>query len=1453
MLIVLAVLVALPFAGYLLVQNSKVQTFIIRKITEQLSRKTNANIRIDKVDIALFDKIVLDNVLVEGLDGDTIFYSSWISADIDTLMIRQKKITFDKLEFKNNQISVVRDTANRFNFSFILDSLRTEKKDASLFWMIKCNDFRFQNSELKYHDLVLQASENVYLRELDIDISDFVNYKDSIRLTINNLKLNNGYDYFLNRFSAGFVATKHKIEINDLEMESKNSVINDLDLQITAAEGKVVLDKNSSIDISLGSSKINFAELSLFVPALNGLKQNVEISGRIFGDINDLKGKNLKIATGMHTRANIDFYINDLDKLETMYLFLDLKNFQTTLTDLAAIDYIQNGKITNLRIPETFYDMGMLTYTGNFSGFLSDFVAFGMLKSNMGKVKTDLSVVPQKGGTFGYNGSISTTDFKFGEFLHTHVIGNLTFNGQVNGNYNFSDKQISGLFKGDIAKIEANDYVYENIKLDGIYMDKMFDGLLSINDTNLQFDFLGRMNLGNEIPEFDFNLDMKKVLPGKLNLSNKFPKAEMAFKMKAKFTGDNVDNLKGLIVVEDGYYKNRFGDFSLKGMQLISVPNDTASELTFTSDFFDVEIVGKYNFKNSLGAIKQNVDAYLPSFSFAPTEKDLENDFIFKIEIKKLEALTTVFAPDLQFQTPFFLYGGIDSEKADIQLEGSMPGMKYKNFWFRNIFISNKIIDNHFSSKFKFGEIMHKSGLQIYDLAIDSEIANDLLLNEISWNTKADSSGHSAIKTRSVFKPSPQSVFPNVEVSFLESQIYLTDTAWQFEPFTATIDSSHVAINGFELHNNNQKMLIDGIVSHDSTDVVTIDITNIDMAYMQQNFNEKNNLSGLVNSTIRVADLYSKPLILAEVSIDSLVYQNQLIGDVNLLNGWDMFQSGIRTELDIVKNGRKSLSATGFYKPEDKSLDYQVVADSLPLNLLGTVIKNQLSGFQGFGSGKVKIGGTLDKLLFYGAVKVENGALKVDYTQTGYFLSDSVYFKSDTIQFKNITIKDKFNNTGKFNGILVHDNFKNMLYDLTITSPKIMALNTSSKTSELFYGDIFANARLTITGRGTTVNMAGSATTLAGTNVNISMDYESDLAQYDFLQFINTNEDKERTDFFAPNPTGDFNMTLNVEATPDAKVQLIYNSQIGDVIKAQGEGILLFEMDKDGDISLSGNYTVTRGEYLFTLENVVNKRFSIAPGGSIVWSGDPYNAIIDLTAIYKLKASLYDLLAESYFSNESLYQRILVECQIFLTEELTNPTIDFGVHFPDEDESVKNELLQFFNTEEERNKQILSLIVLGKFYTPEYMRGQYAAQNTKMIGTTASELFSNQLSNWLSQISNNWDVGFNYRPGNDITDDEMELALSTQIFNNRVILDGNIGNNVNPESSNSSQIVGDFDIKVKLVPSGKIEFKAFNHSNNNLIYETAPYTQGIGLTFKEEYNTLKELLLKIKMIFKKKG
>jgi hypothetical protein len=1447
-----ALIMAVLASSYLLLQNSNVQTYLIKHITQQLSKKTGAKISVGKVDIAFFNRVELGDVLVAGSDNDTIFYTRLVSAKIDTLNFRQHKLTFSELSFLENRIAIAYDTLNRFNFTFILDALRTEKKGASTYWKINCNEFKFNNSHFTFDNLDREKEKHFFINQMDLDVSGFSNFVDSTAFKINNLKLNYNNAVTIKQFAANVSIAKGNISVNGMNMKTENSEINELNLSLQVGENETVLNKNLDFDVQLSKSTIKIAELAELFPALREMEQAIEVSGRIYGNINDIKGKDLILSSGAKTNAAFDFYINGIEDVETMYLFLDLKQFETTITDVSDFTIIKDGKKIQLKIPEFLYDSGIFSFKGNFSGFLSDFVTFGTLKSKWGVVKTDVSVIPKKDGIYSYRGKISTTDFNLGRLLKTDDIGKITFNGNADGDFKLSDKTVAGLFKGKIAKLEARQHVYENITLDGYYKNKMFDGMVSVNDSNLQFEFLGRWDASGELPNFDFSVHVDKLVPEKLNIAGNRYHSEIAFNMKAKFTGNKIDNLTGVILVDDGYYRNKNGQFSLDGIQLISVPNGSTTELSFNSNYFDIRVDGIYQFQDIWNSLKSTMNKYVPAVNFETSKIQKPNLFDYRIIFKNLDDLTSVFNPDINVETPFFLYGKMDSEHSDFQLEGSIPGFQYKNLLFRNIFVSNKVIDEQYISKIKVREVHHKRGVSIHNLAIESEIEDNTLRNNIDWYAFDDSTGYSSIKSRSVFSESANTLLPKVKLDFLPSEIFLTDTVWQLDPFVATIDSTNISIQNFVLHNKNQNIEINGIISKDSTESLTAQINDIDLAYVQKYFSESNSVKGILNCGVNVSRLYGQPVFLANVAIDNFEYKNQLIGNVSLVSSWDRVKAEIHSKLEIDNNKKRSLSATGSFNPYTKALDYMVRTDSLPLKLLETVIGNQFSNFKGTTTANIKIGGTTQKVLMNGAAKVSNGGLMIDYTQTNYFVDDIIYFKSDTIQFKNMPFTDVNKNIAYVDGILVHDNFSNMLYDLTINSQKIKVLNTTMRFNEQFYGDAFANCKLKVIGRGLKVNLGGSLTTLPGTALNISMEYENDIGQYDFIEFVNTGDDAVEEMFYYNPPKTDFTISFNVEVTPDAKIQLIYNSQIGDVIKGEGEGILLFEMDKYGDISLAGDYTVTRGDYLFTLQSILNKRFTIAPGGTIVWSGDPYNAVIDLKAIYSLKTSLEDLLSNNTNNANYLYQRIPVECIILLTDELINPTINFEINFPDEKEGIKNDIQPFINTEEEVNRQILSLIVLGKFYTPEYIRGNYQTQNPNLLGSTASELFSNQLSNWLSQLNKNIDVGFKYRPGNSITNDELELALSTQIFNDRVMLNGNIGNNVNPESNNSSQIVGDFDMRVKITPNGKIQFKAYNHSNNDLIYETAPYTQGVGLSFKEEYNSFQELMHKIASIFKKK-
>ncbi len=1452
-IVVLAVLITLLGLSYYALQTSWAQTKITKIVAERLSKQLNATISVEKVKIGFFNRLYLEDVLIEDQKKDTLLYSQLITAKIDTIKFRKQLLSINELSFKNNKLNVSRDSADVYNFSFILNSFnKPTKKDTLKRWRIDCDHFNFGQLNIVYNDVDFKRQTHLAVHDLNMEISNFLSVPDSLSFYLSRLSMNDGGNLFMQNADAYVNIHDGKVAISEFNFKSKFSSIENSEVELEFFEQSDSVKAPFEMKIRLGKSKINFREIGELIPSLQGMNQEIELSGLIYGTLNDLKGKNLYLNTGTETEAIFDFYVNDLSSIENMYLFLDLKQSETSFNDLSNIRFPNAAKLKYLEFPESFYNAGVLKFRGNFSGFLSDFVTFGTLESEMGTLTTDIMVAPEKDGTIYYRGNIATRNFQLGQLFEQDYIGELTFSGSTDGKFNKRTKAVSGIFKGDIAQIDLNNYNYKNIQFDGILLNKMFDGLLSINDPNLEFNFLGELDLNQKIPRFDFNLDLKRAVPYKLNLGSNFPAAEFSFKMNANFEGDKIDNLDGAIIVKEGYYKNRNGRMDLRGMELKTVPGENQSSLFFTSDFFDLSILGKYNFKSIVNSFQKIVSYYIPSSGYEISENAGSNIFDFQLNVKEINELSKIFVPSMEFETPFLLYGKIDTDNNDLQFNGSIPGMKYKNLWARNIFIGNQGSAAEYSSKLRIGELFNRSGLSLYNFTVSSKVKNDLLTNSISWSNFDELTYSGSLKTQTRFFHNDSTDQKYIEVKGMPSQIYIADTLWAIAPYSAIIDSASFEIRNFSIRHNNQMFSANGKIIEGKTDQLNIVLQNINLGHLDKYFNREIRLEGIANGRFGISNNFDEPAILSDLKIDNLRYKNQFMGNISLNSEWNRERSTIDSEVKITRNNRTSFNATGYYKPSSGELNFDTELDSVSLLILDAFMQRNFSDIHGRGSGKVNIGGTFDKINFNGAIAVQNGGLRVNVTQIPYSFTDTIYFKNDTIDFDNITIFDDQNNSGIFDGTIVHQNFNRMVFDLHIRSEKIRALNTTSRNNEQFYGTAVANGRFDITGPISKTKMSGSLTTLSGTDISISMESESEIEKYDFIQFV-TPEKAEENNFFdktVNSGKSEYDLSFTIEATPDAKVQLIYNSQIGDIIKAQGEGILLFEMDQDYNMSLSGNFNPTRGDYLFTLQNIINKRFSIEQGGSIVWSGDPYNAIIDLKAIYKLKASPHDLLSE--YDDVSQSQRIQVECIIGLEDELSNPTIKFDINFPSTDELIKDRLRQYFKTDEEMNKQILSLIVMGKFYTPDYMRGTYDAQNTNALGTTASEMLSNQLSNWLSQISSNWDVGLNYRPGNQVTDDEIEVALSTQIFNDRVSLNGNIGNNTNEYTNNSSQIVGDFEMGVKLVPSGKIQFKAYNRSNNNLIYETAPYTQGIGLSFKEEYNSIEELFQKMTRIFRKK-
>ena len=1433
---------------YLSVQTRPVQSLIAQKLTAYLSEETGINIHIGGIDVALFRRIILIDIWMEDQNADTLAYATRLSATIESLKFNNKALDISRLTLDDARIIIRQDSMGVMNYAF-LSQLQKAKDNADDKWTIACNRFILRNSTFGYESVVEQLRE-ITIDEVRMRIDQFSFTPGHMSFQLFSMSLNDRKGFYLNGLSAKVEQIESDFFIRDLSLETFNSVIKSSEISIVKDTLPGSNESFNQFDINLDPSSVSLRDLALFIPDLEGMDQQLEVSGKISGNLENIRARDLEIKTGMNTRIACDFSMSYLPGFGEPFFFVDFRQSQTNFTDIANIRLPSGMNIEKLRFPDQLIRAGNLTYKGNFTGFLSDFVAFGTITSRMGTLTTDIAISPESQNEIRYKGQLKTEGFNLARLIQSPKLGQISLNGMVNGTFKKNGESVNGDFDGVISRWLLNDYVYNNITMDGHLNNRKFDGNIMVEDPNLQMHFAGSLDLNEKIPVFDFIMHLGKADLVALKLDSTQAVSEIRLDMAANFSGNNIDNMEGLIQLFNGKYLNQNDTLAFENLIINTHLEEAESRINITSDYADLSVRGTYNFKSLIESFRIVLANYIPALRKPFSTQDFENQFTLNLDVKNLDDITAVFIPGMHIDTPFNLMGEIDTKNKLFTFNGNIPGISWNDFRLQDIGLAVQPVPGELTSHVSISEVRYEdTRLHNLDLLVDA--SNNTLDTRLLWNNKNENRYSGNISMAVLINQNDSTGNPVFRMNVAPSEIIISDTVWTIGPATFTIDTTSIHVQDFRFAHGNQSFEASGKISSNTEDQLSLTFANLDIESLDTYLQKSLGMKGQISGSLGVFDFYRSRIFYSDLRVDDFTFRNEEIGDISIVNKWDRETSLIDTEVQIVHNGRSNFTARGYFNPFSQNLQYTLNADRFPLGLLGTVIRTTFSNFHGDGSGQIVVSGTPKKFLMDGAVYAENAGLTIDFTQVSYHLNDSIRFTNDVIHFDRIEMKDVLGNRGIFNGTIRHDNFKNMDYNLTVTSNRILAMNTTGRHNDSFYGRVEARGNVRIQGKGTDVRLAGEATTLPGTEITIVLGDEEEVTRYDFVRFITNEQQPVTISRQAPAASaGGLEIDLTITATPDAQAQMIYNTQITDVIRARGEGVIRIRMDQDANMSLYGNYSVSEGEYLFTLQNVINKRFSIEPGGSIVWSGDPYNAIIDISAVYRLKASLRELYMGSMRTDIDYTQRIPVECKILLTDDLISPEINFDIVLPTVEDRIRDEIRQYFAAQEDLNRQMLSLLVLGQFYTPDYMRGTYEATSSNLIGNTASDLFSNQLSNWLSQINRDIDIGVNYRPGNQLTDDEIELALSTQIFNDRVIINGNIGNNANPNSVNNSELVGDFDLIVKLTPNGKLQLKAYNRGNNNLIYETAPYTQGIGISYKEEYNTFGELWRKFLEIFK---
>jgi hypothetical protein len=1464
MLYVLGSLLVLLLSLYGILQLSSTQTWLTRRIAGYLSSRLHTRVEVKGVDIDFMKKLVLEGVYVEDLHRDTLLYAGKLKVDISSFSLDKNIFYFNLVRLEDTRFylkTYKNETA--LNLDFILKefaSTDTSRGESAGFYLKRSRleldniSFRLENENLPRIpfgvDYAHMHVEGLSGRFTNLFIAD-----GTFLFRVRGLTLRERSGFYLQELSSDFVRlSSTEMYLLNLKVKTPDTEVR-TDLRFTYSTWSDFKDFNNKVmmNAELGETRVSMADIAYFAPALKGMQNPVSISGEVKGTVSKLKGKNLRIGFGRDTRFLGNITMRGLPNIDETFIEFSVDSLRTNKRDIESIPLPPFDKNHFVQLPDNFASLGTLRFKGKFNGFLNDFVAYGHLKSDLGELTSDLNLKYEDKMPIVYSGHLESKEFDAGKLLNQPYLGRITLNADVKGS-GLRKENAAANVQGTVTSIDLYKYTYKNISIKGEIAKGLFSGRLGIDDSDIRMEFSGNVNLNPRLPEFDFTTTIHKARLKKLYLSDRDSTSMLAATVSARFSGSSIDNLSGTAEARDVVYTEKGKRYTADRISVSSSGMAGGKVLSVSSDYVDGSLKGAYRLEKLWPSLQQLLSGYVNNLYPSARELSLpRQSFSFSFRFRNTDELSDLFLPSLKLAENTEVSGHFDSENLDFSLDASSPSLLINTFRINNFRFTSKTEDNRIRLSSGASSVLRNDSTWLRDFTATAE-SNKNGFTFATHLANADSAAYKAdILARVVLKEEK-----NFYLAFLpESDVVLQGKKWMLNKNNSlVIDTSAVKISELGLYNEDQQVDIGGTYVYRPSKAqgpdnarLVVSFTNFRLAIINQFIKTPGTvLNGSISGK---ANVYSNPSdaslgFSSNLKVDRLYLNKDSLGTATIVAAWDEFSKIMSLTCNIARNDIRNVELKGQYHTsrETDYLDFDLTLQKISLPSYSNYLKAYITDLRGFASAKLHIGGSFDEPSVTGSLRLQRTSFILNYLGTLYSLSDEFTITDSYIGFDEVTINDIRGNKAIASGKLYHNHFRDFRFDIGINAKKFQCLNTTASQNSQYYGTAYATGVVDIFGTTDDLLMNIAMKSEKGTQINIPLSNPEEVGDNNFVKFISKAAKTTAVRKEYAGSSG-LQMDFDLEVTPDAEIQLIFDSKIGDVIKGSGNGNINMSISSFGDFQMYGDYMIESGEYLFTLQNIINKKFTIEKGGTIRWNGNPTDAEINLSAVYRLKTSLYDLIPREEYKN-----KLPVECKLLMSNKLFNPNIRFDIVVPNVDEFTSNSINQALGKNEQANnqqlinQQIFNLLVFNRFIPPN---GSNNDRINSGLTANTTELLSNQVSNWTSQLSNQLlgkdiNIGFNYRPVNADNQRELDLAYSTQLFNDRVVVNGNVGRTYN---QNTSNIVGDFNVEYKFRPDGKLRLKAFNRMNNNIILNNGQlYTQGFGIFYREEFGTFRELIEK---------
>ena len=1238
-----------------------------------------------------------------------------------------------------------------------------------------------------------------------------------------------------------------------------------LELQLVQDEQYQSLADQIRGQIALEPGPVDLADIGHYVPSLYGIRGVIQAGGHVRAGEGRIHTRDVTLQYGSHTAFQGELSLSRIGKANGPHLDAKITQLRSRIDEIKGFYLPVQWKNKHLELPGYLETLGDIHFTGTLSGTPGDLLAEGEMQTSLGALESQIALTAADNGEgYQYQGKIMTRALQLGVMLGREGYpGDLNMQAAISGS-GFAADGLRMHLDGYVDGMTVAGTPYSDIDLEGELVNQRFDGKLQIDDDKLNLAFNGLVDFDKEVPDFQFQMGIAHANLTDIGLFQRdsmyvsLLEAEIDINARAS----SMDDMEGELTIRNITYSEIPTDPSVPDIYPVSYRKDSIyvnntlwsednRHLRVRSDFADIDMHGQMRFDKLLESLRIFAASYSPSMQLASPaevqEPPFAQDIDFSVRLKDTRLLTDLFMPGLAISSGSWVNGRLQTDEAQLQLQGHADTLRLAGRSFYGYQLEGYRNANGYVLAMESDQLMLSENRAIDRFAMINTWQRDSIWTEMSWG-KDTAHNQGRVKGLTHFYDEHR-----IEFSIPESEARINGNTWRLnKDHRVILDTNRVEIHQLMAYHGDQFIKADGVLGPGDDDRMGLAFSSFDVGYSDVLLGESNfSFGGMMDGYVSFTGLYQPPGVTAELFVKDFAFNEVLMGDLEVSSSWSdekqAFEVYAKVNEAQQERTNEPLIATGnlYTGNHDQNFDLDIRLSHFKMDVWGRYLQSFTEGFGGFATGTLRMDGPFNRPELSGHLELSDITMPIPYLNTTYAFDHEATLEKDRFIFDQVMLNDSLGNSALVNGVVTHDYFRNFAIDFELRPEEMIIFNTTAADNDLFFGTGFITGLGRIHGPANDITIDVSARTERGTRVMMPLNYTGDVRERHFISFVSPEGARADEGFVLPHTGGDVTMNFDLEVTPDAEVELFFDAQFGDIIRGQGSGDLNLEIAPDGSFNIYGDYLIESGEYLFSLQNIINKRFRIDQGSSIRWTGDINDADVDLRAVYRLRTSLYDLLAGGGMDDDMANQfrrRVPVETVLILEDKLFNPSISFDIDVPGGDDNTRELIEREITTDQEMNRQVFSLLVLNRFMP----RDQYAALGYGM-GATSSELLSHQLSNWLSQISSDFDIGVNYRPGDEITSQEVELALSTQLFDDRVLIDGNFGVAGNQtatghQAQGTNQIIGDVNVEVKVTPEGKFRVKAFNRSNTfDIIHTNAPYTQGIGVFYRREFDQLHDI------------